>query len=59
MKVILVLLALDPFCLKVPHIAWYVSIEKAVNTARDTYGIKEPYLTRLRNCLLKPMPEAK
>jgi hypothetical protein len=59
MKAILILLALDPFCLKIPHIAWYVSIDRAVNTARDTYGIKEPFLSKLRACLLKSMPEAK
>ena len=59
MKVILILMVLDPFCLKIPHIAWYVSVERAVQTAEQQYGVKEPYLTRLRNCLLKPMPDAK
>ena len=46
----------DPWCLKVPHLAWLVSIDTAVNAAKETYGIQEPYLSRLRACLLKPDP---
>lgn len=49
----------DPFCLKVPRKAWLFPIAMVMQTAEVTYGIKEPQLSQLRACLLKPAPEAK
>ncbi len=50
---------MDPFCLKVPAAAWKWPVATVLQTAEITYGVKEPELSRLKACILKPMPRAK
>ena len=45
------------FCKRIPAMAWSVSIERAVSVAHDVYGVEEPELSKLRACLMKPMPK--
>ena len=56
-----VLLALtfhgDDFCRRVPLRAWTVTIDRAVDVARNYYSISEPDIERLRECLRRPPPK--
>ena len=46
----------DLWCKQVPERAWSVSIATALYYAQNYYGVKEPNLSRLRACLMKPVP---